>query len=244
MISYSKAFTKQIFGNQYELGLDYLTLLCFYPEQQLPALVIVEDKGSHCSNFFRWLESLTNFKFKEVRVQDLANQVTYESHNMFYFINLNFCDIADIKKIELMIEDQRPLIDPVSRNRIYFQLGLIAGNNIDVFKYLNTFFWIRKIDDRMINSIVVSECLHSEIHDFRRFLQNRTLVSKKENRLWFADELIQSKKMPNIHTEDLVSICTEMLEYNQECLKRVLALSSVPAADRVTKIPINKKSNN
>ena len=58
-IDISKLFVKHIFGNQYELGLDYLQLLYQKPVHILPILCLVsKERSTGKSTFLKWLKAI------------------------------------------------------------------------------------------------------------------------------------------------------------------------------------------
>ena len=79
-----RLFIKHVFGNQYELGMDYLQLLYLQPKQKLPILMLVSrERNTGKSTFLKLLKAIfganatfnTNEDFKSQFNSDWANKL-------------------------------------------------------------------------------------------------------------------------------------------------------------------------
>ena len=83
-IPVTKQFLKHIFGDHYELGIDYLQLLYLQPKQKLPILLLLsKERNTGKSTFLKFLKAIfsanatfnTNEDFKSQFNSDWANKL-------------------------------------------------------------------------------------------------------------------------------------------------------------------------
>ncbi len=69
------AFLRHIFGDQLELGLDYLKILYLYPTQILPILCLVsKERATGKSTFIKWIKAIFGLNMTYIKGDSLPFQ--------------------------------------------------------------------------------------------------------------------------------------------------------------------------
>ena len=190
-----ESLIRHIFGEQYELGMDYLQLLYLQPVQKLPILLMVsEERNTGKSTFLNFLKAV------------FQNNVTFNTNEDFRSqFNVDWAGKLLIVVDEVLLnrrEDSERLknlsttlsykVEAKGKDRdeiSFFAKFVLCSNNellpviIDVGE---TRYWVRKINRLESDDTDFLQKLKAEIPAFLYFLQHRTLFTKKESRMWFA----------------------------------------------------------
>ncbi len=74
-IPFSLRFMEHIFGEQLELGLDYIKILLQYPTQILPILCLVsKERSTGKSTFIKWLKSIFGLNMTYIKGDSFSSQ--------------------------------------------------------------------------------------------------------------------------------------------------------------------------
>ncbi|WP_449400473.1 primase-helicase family protein [Chryseobacterium wanjuense] len=74
-IPFSLKFMEHIFGEQLELGLDYIKILLEYPTQILPILCLVsKERATGKSTFIKWLKSIFGLNMTYIKGDSFSSQ--------------------------------------------------------------------------------------------------------------------------------------------------------------------------
>ena len=190
-----RSLVEHIFGEQYELGMDYLQLLYLQPIQKLPILLLVsEERNTGKSTFLNFLKAL------------FQNNVTFNTNEDFRSqFNSDWTGKLLIVVDEVLLsrrEDSERLKNLSTtlfykveakgkdRNEIaFFAKFVLCSNNeylpviIDVGE---TRYWVRRIDRLQSDDTDFLQKLKAEIPAFLHHLQHRQLSTEKKSRMWFA----------------------------------------------------------
>lgn len=206
---WTKIMMNHIFGDQYELGLDYVQLLMDKPLQILPVLSLVsKENQTGKTTFVNWLQML----FKENMVI-IGNQELVSSFNFVYGSKLIIAieesriersnaqeklkALATQKKIVLNDKFQRPhVID-------YFGKLILVSNHEDNFISANKQdirYWVRKVPTipEQNKNYDFEQALEEEIPAFLYMLRGRKLSTDKQSRAWFATDLIETDALNSV----------------------------------------------
>lgn len=224
----SKKFVQHIFGNHFELGLDYLSLLFLKPTQTLPILCLVSTKRSTGkSSFLKWLKLifennatyLTNDSFGSQFNADWANMLLIMIDEVLFnkeelTERIKYLSTTNINKVEAKGKDKREIE--------FFGKFILCSNNEDSFIKIDsneTRFWVLKIPTLKKEEIDMLIKLKKEIPAFLNFLQNRKLSTKNTTRMWFTPNQIKTaalKKLVqnnrNRVEKEIASICLMVME--------------------------------
>ncbi|MFI8605643.1 primase-helicase family protein [Cellulophaga baltica] len=224
----SKEFVKHIFGEHYELGLDYLALLFLKPTQILPILCLVSTKRSTGkSTFLKWLKQifennatyLTNDSFGSQFNADWANMLLIMIDEVLFnkeelTERIKYLSTTNINKVEAKGKDKREIE--------FFGKFILCSNNENSFIKIDsneTRFWVLKIPTFKNEEIDMLVKLKKEIPAFLFFLQHRNLSTKNNTRMWFTPNQIKTpalrKLMQNNRNrieKEIASICLMVME--------------------------------
>ena len=228
--SYIRSLVLHIFGEQYELGMDYLQLLYLQPIQKLPIpLLVSEERNTGKSTFLNFLKLL------------FQNNVTFNTNEDFRSrFNFDWAGKLLIVVDEVLLnrrEDSERLknlsttlsykVEAKGKDRdkiAFFAKFVLCSNN----EYLpviidagETRYWVRKIDRLQSDDPAVLQKLKAEIPAFLHFLQHGTLSTEKENRMWFAPSLLHTEALQKIIRSNRNRLEIEMHELILDIMKSV-----------------------
>lgn len=216
-----ESLIRHIFGEQYELGMDYLQLLYLQPVQKLPILLMVsEERNTGKSTFLNFLKAVfqnnvtfnTNEDFRSQFNSDWAGKLLIVVDEVL----LNRREDSERLKnlsttLSYKVEAKGKDRDEIS----FFAKFVLCSNNellpviIDVGE---TRYWVRKIDRLESDDTDFLQKLKNEIPAFLYFLQHRTLSTNKESRMWFAPKLTFTPALQRIIRSNRNKIELEMSE--------------------------------
>ena len=228
--SYIRSLVRHIFGEQYELGMDYLQLLYLQPIQKLPIpLLVSEERNTGKSTFLNCLKLL------------FQNNVTFNTNEDFRSrFNFDWAGKLLIVVDEVLLnrrEDSERLknlsttlsykVEAKGKDRdkiAFFAKFVLCSNN----EYLpviidagETRYWVRKIDRLQSDDTDFLQKLKAEIPAFLHFLQHGTLSTEKENRMWFAPSLLHTEALQKIIRSNRNRLEIEMHELILDIMKSV-----------------------
>lgn len=216
-----QSLVRHIFGEQYELGMDYLQLLYLQPVQKLPILLLVsEERNTGKSTFLNFLKAV------------FQNNVTFNTNEDFRSqFNSDWTGKLLIVVDEVLLnrrEDSERLknlsttlsykVEAKGKDRdeiAFFAKFVLCSNN----EYLpviidagETRYWVRKINHLQSDDTNFLQKLKAEIPAFLYHLQRRTMATKKENRMWFAPSLLHTEALRKIIRSNRNRLEIEMCE--------------------------------
>jgi hypothetical protein len=196
---------RHIFGDQFDLGIDYLTLLWQHPTQVLPIFCLVsEERNTGKTTFLNLMKAIfegnmtlnTNEDFRSRFNSDWAGKL-----------------IIAIDEVLLDKKDDSERIKNLSTAKYYkaeakgkdkeevefFGKFILCSNNEENFVRIDSNeirYWVRKIPTlgNSINPSMLEELI-VQVPAFAYYLNTREIISKKTTRMWFTKE--------QIHTEAL-----------------------------------------
>ncbi len=206
---HTMAFLKHLFGNQLELGLDYLQLLYQKPVQILPILCLVsKERNTGKSTFLKWLKEifgnnltyLTNDSFGSQFNADWANKLLICIDEVLFnkeelTERIKYLSTTNRNKLEAKGKDKREVE--------FFGKFILCSNNEDNFIKIDaheTRFWVRKIPSIKKEDTAYLERLTKEIPNFLYYLTERNLHSRQRSRMWFTPKELYTpalKKLVN-----------------------------------------------
>ena len=205
--SYIRSLVRHIFGEQYELGMDYLQLLYLQPIQKLPIpLLVSEERNTGKSTFLNFLKLL------------FQNNVTFNTNEDFRSrFNFDWAGKLLIVVDEVLLnrrEDSERLknlsttlsykVEAKGKDRTeiaFFAKFVLCSNN----EYLpilidagETRYWVRKIMPLQSDDTNFLQKLKAEIPAFLYFLTQRELSTTQESRMWFNPRLTHTAALQKI----------------------------------------------
>ena len=206
-VSLSLEFVQHIFGDHFELGLDYLQLLYLKPIQVLPILCLVsKERSTGKSTFLKWLKEifdnnltyLTNDSFSSQFNADWTNKLLICIDEVLFnkeelTERIKYLSTTNINKLEAKGKDKREVE--------FFGKFILCSNNEDNFIKIDTNetrFWVLKIPSLKKEETKFLEYMESEIPAFLYYLQLRELTSPHKTRMWFSPAQLKTKALENL----------------------------------------------
>ena len=219
--SHIQSLIRHIFGEQYELGMDYLQLLYLQPIQKLPILLLVsEERNTGKSTFLNFLKALfqnnvtfnTNEDFRSQFNSDWAGKLLIVVDEVL----LNRRE--DSERLKNLSTTLSYKVEAKGKDRdeiAFFAKFVLCSNN----EYLpviidagETRYWVRKIERLQSDDTDFLQKLKAEKPAFLHFLQHRQLSSEKESRMWFAPSLLHTEALQKIIRSNRNRLEIEMQE--------------------------------
>lgn len=206
---WTEVFLKHIFGEYYEIGLDYLTILYKQPTQILPVLCLVsEERRTGKTTFLDWLCDIFGDNACNIGNEELKSQF----NGVFLqklIVGIDETSLSDNREITerlkmlstaKKIATQRKGVDfTISYNFCKF---ILCSNKVDSFIYTDSeevrFFVLKVPTIQGVEITDIRKKLYDEIPAFLNFLQNRTTTYKKETRAWFRYDLIRTQAFEDL----------------------------------------------
>ena len=228
--SHIQALVRHIFGEQYELGMDYLQLLYLQPVQKLPILLLVsEERNTGKSTFLNFLKAV------------FRNNVTFNTNEDFRSqFNADWAGKLIIVVDEVLLnrrEDSERLknlsttlsykVEAKGKDRdeiAFFAKFVLCSNN----EYLpviidagETRYWVRKIERLQSDDTDFLQKLKAEIPAFLYHLQHRRLSTEKKSRMWFTPSLLHTEALQRIIRSNRNRLEIEIHELILDIMDRV-----------------------
>ncbi|MEQ3080783.1 primase-helicase family protein [Bacteroides cellulosilyticus] len=216
-----RSLMEHIFGEQYELGMDYLQLLYLYPIQKLPILLLVsEERNTGKSTFLNFLKVIfqnnvtfnTNEDFRSQFNSDWAGKLLI----MVDEVLLNRRE--DSERLKNLSTTLSYKVEAKGKDRDeigFFAKFVLCSNNEHLPVIIDageTRYWVRKIVPLQSDDTDFLQKLKAEIPAFLHFLQYRQLSTEKESRMWFNPKLLQTEALRKIIRSNRNRLEIEMAE--------------------------------
>jgi len=195
-------FLKHIFGEQYELGLDYIQILYQRPTEKLPILSLVsKENKTGKSTFNDFLKAIFTGNMAIIGNDQLENKFNASwADKLIVACEESFIEKKKtVEKIKALstgkrIEMERKGID--GDEIAFFAKFILNSNNETNFTIANENderYWVRRVPPVTESNPNLLDDLIEEIPNFLCYMDNRPLsVPKKEDRMWFAFEKIKT----------------------------------------------------
>ena len=219
--SHIQSLIRHIFGEQYELGMDYLQLLYLQPIQKLPILLLVsEERNTGKSTFLNFLKALfqnnvtfnTNEDFRSQFNSDWAGKLLIVVDEVL----LNRREDSERLKNLSTTLSYKVEAKGTDRDEIAFFAKFVLCSNNEYLPVIidagETRYGVRKIERLQSDDTDFLQKLKAEIPAFLHFLQHRQLSSEKESRMWFTPSLLHTEALQKIIRSNRNRLEIEMQE--------------------------------
>lgn len=200
-------FYKHIFGEQIELGLDYVQLLYQQPTQTLPILCLVSrENNTGKSTFGKHLKAIFTGNMAIIGNADLENDFNAGwADKLIVCCEESFIDKKKtVEKIKSLSTGDKIQINQKGIDQVeidFFGKFLFMSNNEDNFVIANEYderFWVRRVPKAEKERTNLLEIMIDELPNFLRFLNTRHLSTKKESRMHFAPQLLRTDALKKL----------------------------------------------
>ena len=216
-----RSLVKHIFGEQYELGMDYLQLLYLQPIQKLPILLLVsEERNTGKSTFLNFLKALFQNNVTFNTNEDFRSQFNSDWAGKLLIVvdEVLLSRREDSERLKNLSTTLSYKVEAKGKDRdeiAFFAKFVLCSNN----EYLpviidagETRYWVRKIDRLQTDDTDFLQKLKAEIPAFLYHLQHRQLSTEKESRMWFATSLLHTEALQKIIRSNRNRLEIEMCE--------------------------------
>ena len=216
-----RSLVHHIFGEQYELGMDYLQLLYLQPVQKLPILLLVsEERNTGKSTFLNFLKALFQNNVTFNTNEDFRSQFNSDWAGKLLIVvdEVLLSRREDSERLKNLSTTLSYKVEAKGKDRdeiAFFAKFVLCSNN----EYLpviidagETRYWVRKIDRLQSDDTDFLQKLKVEIPAFLYHLLHRQLSTEKESRMWFAPSLLHTEALQKIIRSNRNRLEIEMCE--------------------------------
>ena len=213
-------FFAHIFGEQVELGYDYLQLLYLRPLQRLPVLLLVSDeRNTGKTTFLNLLKSIFGGNVTFNTNEDFRSQFNDDWMGKLLIcvdeVLLNRRE--DSERIKNLSTARSYKAEAKGRDRReveFFGKFVLCSNNERnpvLIEAAETRYWVRRVPPLPYDDQHLLAKMRAEIPGLLFYLQQRMLSSHEESRMWFAPRLLVTDALRRIIHYNRSKTETEML---------------------------------
>lgn len=209
----------RVFGEQFELGLDYLTIAYRYPTQVLPVLCLVSvENGTGKSSYGNALASIFGRNVGFCSQEDLSSKFnTWIKHLITVFEEISETKTT-VNKIKNMSTAKSATLDEKYLPQITFQPFvkiIILSNNDRTFIKANEQdirYWVRKLEPIPSEEFIPNfdNLLEAEAPAMLHTLATRNISTPKKSRMWFDPAIIATKALNRVRKESRSEIVRDL----------------------------------
>ena len=216
-----RSLVEHIFGEQYELGMDYLQLLYLQPIQKLPILLLVsEERNTGKSTFLNFLKALFQNNVTFNTNEDFRSQFNSDWAGKLLIVvdEVLLSRREDSERLKNLSTTLSYKVEAKGKDRdeiAFFAKFVLCSNNEHLPVIIDageTRYWVRKIDRLQSDDTDFLQKLKAEIPAFLYHLQHRQLSTEKESRMWFAPSLLHTEALQKITRSNRNRLEIEMSE--------------------------------
>ncbi|WP_419511079.1 primase-helicase family protein [Alistipes sp.] len=200
-------FLEHIFGEQIELGYDYLQLLYVRPQQRLPILLLVsQERNTGKTTFLNFLKLIF-----EGNVTFNTNEDFRSQFNDDWTGKLLVCvdevllnrreDSERIKNLSTARSYKAEAKGKDRREMEFFGKFVLCSNNEHnpvLIEAGETRYWVRRVPPLTHDNQNLLADMRRELPGFLFFLLHRKLSTCEESRMWFAPRLLATEALRRI----------------------------------------------
>jgi len=236
----TEKFLKHIFGEQYQIGLDYLTVLWKKPMQVLPILCLVSnERNTGKTTFLNWMKLIFQNNMTINNNEDFRSRFNSDwASKLIIAVDEVLLDKReDSERLKNLSTAKTYKSEAKGKDKIegnFFGKFILCSNNEKNFVYIDNSeirYWVRKIIpfDLSADNPNLLESLSNELPYFINFLNCRKIDSPKKTRMWFTKEQIHTealdvlingnktflnKELKQILSDEFIQFDTEVLKYS------------------------------
>ena len=202
-----ESLVRHIFGEQYDLGLDYLQILYTMPLQKLPILLLVsEERNTGKSTFLNFLKLLFEANVTFNTNENFRSQFNDDWNGKLVIVvdEVLLNKREDSERLKNLSTTYNYKMEAKGRDReevSFFAKFVLCSNN----EYLpvvidpgETRYWVRKIPKLTTDDTTFLEKIRYEIPAFLHALTYRQLSTAEKSRMWFDPKLIDTDALQKI----------------------------------------------
>ena len=217
-----KLFLQHLFGKQYELGLDYLTILWKHPSQILPILCLVSvERNTGKSTFLKLLKLIFEGNMTINKNEDFRSRFNSDwAGKLIVAVDEVLLDKKeDSERIKNLSTSNHYKLEGkgVDKAEIeFFGKFILCSNNEENFIKIDDLeirYWVIKVNPFAKENPDLLEQMRKEIASFAYHLTNRKIETQRTTRMWFTKEQIYTKALDVLVRGNRTSIEKEIEEF-------------------------------
>jgi len=217
-------FIKHIFGEQCEIGIDYIQILYIYPKEKLPILSLVSNqRETGKSTFLYFLKLIFEGNMAILNNEDLRSNFNSEwISKILLAVDETFLDKKeDSERLKNLSTAKYYKHEAKGQDRYeveFFGKFILCSNNENNFINIDqqeTRYWVRKIPVLKHKDDLILDKIKKEIPAFLHFLTRRKLSTKKETRMWFTTDQIKTDALIKLKRNNRGRMEREMLNMTE-----------------------------
>ena len=246
-------FLKHIFGEQYEIGLDYISILWQKPTHILPILCLVSNqRNTGKTTFLNWMKLIFQNNMTINNNEDFRSRFNSDwASKLIIAVDEVLLDKReDSERLKNLSTAKSYKSEAKGKDKIegsFFGKFILCSNNEENFVYIDnseTRYWVRKIVpfDLSEDNPNLLETLQKELPHFIHFIINRKIVSPRKTRMWFTTDQIYTqalavlingsktyinKELEQILSDEFLLFETNVLKYSVTDLVNKLSKNNI-----------------
>lgn len=217
-----KFFLQHIFGNQYELALDYLTILWKYPNQILPILCLVSiERNTGKSTFLKLLKLIFEGNMTINKNEDFRSRFNSDwAGKLIVAVDEVLLDKKeDSERIKNLSTSNHYKLEGkgVDKAEIeFFGKFILCSNNEENFIKIDDLeirYWVIKVNPFTKENPNLLEQMRKEIASFTYYLTHREIQAERTTRMWFTKEQIYTPALDVLVRGNRTSVEKEIEEF-------------------------------
>jgi hypothetical protein len=202
-----KLFLTHIFAEQYELGLDYLSIIYRYPTQILPILCLVSnERNTGKTTYINFLKIVFGDNMTVNTNEDFRNNFNsgWASKLVVAVDEVLLDRMEDAERIKNLSTTKSIKSEAKGKDKVeipFYGKFVLCSNNETGFIKISPNeirFWIRKVPKFQKEIHDLLERMKPEIPGFLHFILNRPILHPKENRMWFKPDLLHTEALDKV----------------------------------------------
>lgn len=227
---YIRSLMRHIFGEQYELGMDYLQLLYLQPVQKLPILLLVsEERNTGKSTFLNFLKAIFQNNVTFNTNEDFRSQFNSDWAGKLLIVvdEVLLSRREDSERLKNLSTTLSYKVEAKGKDRdeiAFFAKFVLCSNNEHLPVIIDageTRYWVRKINRLENDDTGFLQKLKDEIPAFLHLLTQRKLSTEKESRMWFNPMLLHTAALQRIIRSNRNRLEIEMSELILDIMESV-----------------------
>lgn len=215
-------FFRHMFGEQYEIGLDYLAILWKYPTQILPILCFVStERNTGKSTFLKLLKLIFEGNMTINKNEDFRSRFNSDwANKLIIAVDEVLLDKKeDSERIKNLSTSNHYKSEGKGVDKIeieFFGKFILCSNNEENFIKVDDSeirYWVIKVYPFISENPDLLKEMKKEVPYFAHFLTNYSIQSKRVSRMWFSKEQIQTEALEILVRGNRTSIEKEIEEF-------------------------------
>jgi hypothetical protein len=214
-------FLNHIFGEQLDVGLDYLKVLLLYPTQILPILCLVStERNTGKTTFLNFLKAIYGSNMTINSNEDFRSNFNAEwAHKLIIGVDETFLDRKeDSERIKNLSTSKYYKIEAKGQDRQeieFFGKFILCSNNEDNFIIIDPKeirYWIRRLPALRHPDNNLLQALQEEIPVFIHYLIERPFATTCTTRMWFTPDQITTGALKKVKKYNRNKLEVEMAQ--------------------------------